>query len=61
MDLITILVILALLATIVSLGWGIISMAHGGAYDQNHSAKLMNGRLLFQASALALIYVALVS
>ncbi|MFV1997940.1 MAG: twin transmembrane helix small protein [Acidiferrobacterales bacterium] len=59
MNLITSLVILALLATVVSLVWGITSMAHGGAYDEDHSAKLMNGRVIFQGIAILLILVAL--
>lgn len=59
MNLITILVILALLATIASLAWGITSMAHGGAYDEDHSARLMNGRLIFQGIAIFLMFLAL--
>jgi len=59
MTLTTTLVILALYATIASLVWGITSMAHGGAYDEDHSAKLMNGRLIFQGIAILLIMMAL--
>ncbi len=59
MNLITTLVILALVATVASLAWGITSMVHGGAYDENHSAKLMNGRVLFQGIAILLILLAL--
>lgn len=59
MNLITSLVLVALFATVVSLIWGITSMAHGGVYDEEHSAKLMNGRVVFQGIAILLILVAL--
>jgi len=59
MDLITALVILALFATVASLAWGITSMAHGGAYDENHSAKMMSSRVMFQGIALLLILLAM--
>ncbi|MEE8387231.1 MAG: twin transmembrane helix small protein [Acidiferrobacterales bacterium] len=59
MNLMTILVILALLATIASLVWGITSMAHGGAYDEDHSAKLMNSRVIFQGIAILLLFFSL--
>lgn len=61
MNLISTLVILALFATIASLAWGITSMAHGGAYDESHSAKLMNGRLIFQGIAILLMLAALLA
>lgn len=59
MNLISTLVILALFATIGSLVWGITSMAHGGTYDEDHSTRLMSGRLIFQGIAILLIMVAL--
>ena len=55
----TVLVIFALLATIVALGWGMGSMAHGGTYDQKHSAQLMSARVGFQGLAIVLLVVAL--
>ncbi len=61
MNLMTSLVILALLATIASFVWGITSMAHGGDYDEGHSAKLMNGRVIFQGIAILLMLVALLA
>ncbi len=60
MELFTGLVILALLATIITLGWGIGSMAHGGAYDTKHYTQLMSARVILQAIALALIGIALI-
>jgi hypothetical protein len=59
MNLMTTLVVLALFATVASFAWGIISMAHGGKYDADHSAKLMNGRVLFQGIAILLLLSAL--
>ena len=59
MELLTLFIILALIATIVSLGWGLASMAQGGNYDAEHSAKLMNARVGFQAVAVVLLLIAL--
>jgi len=58
MTLLTILILLALLATIASLAWGLGSMAHGGAYDEQHSDQLMRARVIFQAIAIVLLLVA---
>lgn len=54
------LVIFALIATIVALGWGIGSMAHGGSYDVKHSHQFMGARVGFQALAVLLLLIALV-
>ena len=59
MKIITILVILALLATIISMVAGISSMAKGGTYDDKHSGQFMNARILFQAAAALLLVMAL--
>jgi hypothetical protein len=56
---ITILIILALIATIVSIVMGIGSMARGGAYDDKHSGEFMNARILFQGIAALLLLMAL--
>ena len=61
MSLMTTLVALALFATVASLAWGIISMAHGGTYDASHSAKLMTGRVVFQGIAILLLLMALLA
>lgn len=60
MSMISVIVILALLATIASLGWGIGSMAHGGEYDDKHSDHFMSARLVFQGLAIIFLLVAIV-
>ncbi|MCB1859047.1 MAG: twin transmembrane helix small protein [Gammaproteobacteria bacterium] len=59
MSLFNFLVVIALLATVASLVWGLISMVRGGDYDESHSAKLMNTRIAFQGVALLLMLAAL--
>jgi hypothetical protein len=59
MKIITILVILALIATVVSMLIGVGSMAKGGAYDDKHSGQFMNARIIFQAVAAILLMLAL--
>ncbi len=56
---ITILIVLALIATIVSIVMGIGSMARGGAYDDKHSGQFMNARIIFQGIAALLLLMAL--
>ncbi len=45
MSLLTITVVLALIATVVTLAWGLGSMAVGGSYDAKHSEQLMFTRI----------------
>jgi hypothetical protein len=59
MSVLTLLIILALIATIVALAWGVGSMAHGGSYDDKHSEEIMFTRVGLQALAFVLIMVAL--
>ncbi len=59
MELLTLLIILALIATIASLVTGIWSMGHGGEFDQKHSNQLMRARVGFQGVALVLMLAAL--
>jgi hypothetical protein len=59
MELLTLLIIAALLATIASLVMGIWSMGHGGEFDEKHSNQLMRARVGFQGLALVLLLVAL--
>lgn len=59
MKILTILIILALIATIVSIVMGIGSMARGGAYDDQHSGQFMNARIILQAVAAILLLIAL--
>ena len=58
MTLLTSVVILALVAVIATLFWGVGSMAHGGSYDREHSEQIMFTRVGLQAAAVALIVLA---
>ena len=58
MTLLTVLIMLALVATIVSLGWGIGSMAHGGEFDAKHSTQLMSARVVSQALIIVFLLMA---
>jgi len=60
MEILTFLIILALFATIVSLGWGIGSMAHGGRFDDKHDVQFMSARLGFQGAAIVLLLIAII-
>lgn len=60
MNILTLAVILALVATVAVLFWGLGSMAHGGTYDREHSEKLMFTRVGVQAVAFILIVLALI-
>ncbi|MBT8147528.1 MAG: twin transmembrane helix small protein [Gammaproteobacteria bacterium] len=57
MELLNLLIILALIAVILSLGWGIRSMGKGGSYDAEHSNQLMSARVGFQAVAVVLLLI----
>lgn len=59
MNMLTIVIILALIATVIALGWGIVSMVHGGAYDEKHSHQLMGARVGLQGLAFLLLLFAL--
>lgn len=52
-------VVLAMLATIVTLGMGIFSMARGGQYDREHGTQLMGWRVGLQGVTLLLLAIAL--
>ncbi len=58
MDAFTIPVIIVLIATVVALFVGIVSMARGGEFDRQHSVQLMFTRVGFQAAAVILIIAA---
>ncbi|HEC29007.1 MAG TPA: twin transmembrane helix small protein [Gammaproteobacteria bacterium] len=60
MEIMTILIILALIATIVSLGWGVGSMAMGSDFDHKHDVQFMSARVGFQAIAIVLLLFAIV-
>ena len=59
MDILTFLIICALVATIAALGSGIVSMMRGGESDLKHSSHLMWARVGLQGVAFALLVVAL--
>lgn len=61
MTLLTSLIILALLATIVALGWGVGSMAHGGSFDARHATQFMFARIGLQGLAVILLIIALLA
>jgi len=52
---------MALFAAVASFAWGIGSMAHGGAYDSEHSTRLMTERIVFQGIAILLLMAALLA
>ena len=58
MSLLTITVVLALVATIATLAWGLGSMATGGSYDEKHSEQLMFTRIGIQAFAFVMLLLA---
>lgn len=57
MQILTVLIILALVATIISLIAGLRSMGKGGEYDKEHADKLMSARIIFQSIALVLLII----
>ena len=61
MDLFLVFVVLALIATAVTLGSGVVSMVRGGEYDRQHSTKLMMGRVGLQALTFVLLLLAIVA
>lgn len=54
----TIPVMIVLIATVVVLFVGIVSMARGGQFDRQHSVQLMFARVGVQAAAVILIIAA---
>lgn len=59
MSILTFAVVVALIATVAVLMWGVGSMAHGGSYDREHSEGLMFARIGVQLVAFTLILLAL--
>ena len=60
MDLLTLIIILALIGTGVSMALGLLAMSGGGATDRLFSTRLMWVRVGFQAFTLLLLVVAVV-
>lgn len=58
MTILTTLIGLALVATIISLIWGVSSMAVGGHFDDKHGTQFMTARIGFQALAIVLLIIA---
>ena len=54
-----IVIVLALLATISTLGLGLLSMALGGATDKEFGERIMWSRIAIQAASVVLILLAL--
>jgi hypothetical protein len=59
MNMLTLFVLIAVVAVIVSLVFGVSSMATDGEIGHQTSAKWMTWRVVFQAAALALIMLAI--
>ena len=59
MDLLTILIILALLATAVALLFGLMSLGQGGSFDKDFGTGFMWARVGLQGLAIALLMLAL--
>jgi hypothetical protein len=55
----TILILLAVAAVTVTLGFGIYSLFRGGDYARSHSNKLMRLRIVLQAAAVILLMTGL--
>ena len=59
MDPLTIVIILALIATIVALLFGLMSLGQGGSFDKDFGTGFMWARVGLQGLAIALLVVAL--
>mgnify|MGYP003635898978 FL=1 len=55
----TVLILLAVAAVTVTLGFGIYSLFRGGDYARSHSNKLMRMRVVLQAAAVILLMAGL--
>ena len=58
MNILTVVIIAALLMTIGLVGTGVWSMAHGGEFDKKHSTQLMFARVGMQALTVLLLLFA---
>ena len=59
MDILSVVIMAALLMTVGLIGTGIWSMAHGGEFDQKHSTQLMFARVGMQGVTLLLLFLAM--
>ncbi len=55
MNMLTMVIMIALLMTVGLMGTGIWSMAHGGEFDRKHSTQLMFARVGMQAVTVLLL------
>ncbi|HKE94429.1 MAG TPA: HIG1 domain-containing protein [Povalibacter sp.] len=60
MDLLLVVIVLAILATVVTMFLGLLAMGGGGTADREFSTPLMWARIGFQALTLALLILAVV-
>lgn len=60
MDILTVIIILALLAVMVSLLFGMMSLGQGGSFDKDFGTKFMWARVGLQGLAVALLVIALI-
>jgi len=59
MNLLTVVIIAAMIATLIALGFGLGAMGRGGEFDQKHSHHLMFARIGSQAITFLLLLLAL--
>lgn len=59
MEPLTILIVLAMIATVAALAGGVVSMGRGGDYDRAHGTQFMFARVGLQGIALVLMALAL--
>jgi hypothetical protein len=59
MDVVNIIISIALVVTVVALVTGIVSMGHGGEFDEKHSTRLMFLRVGAQGVVILLLLLAL--
>ena len=55
MNILTMVIMIALLMTVILMGTGIWSMAHGGEFDRKHSTQLMFARVGMQGATVLLL------
>jgi hypothetical protein len=56
-----ILTICFMVATVVTLGVGVVGMGHGGEFNRRYANKLMRLRVLFQALAVGSFVLSMIS
>jgi hypothetical protein len=59
MALLTLVIFIGLFVTVLSLGFGVASMARGGSFDDQHATQLMFARVISQAITVIMLLIAL--